>query len=433
MKILHLATQDRGGGGADAAYRLHRNMRSAGMDSRMLVLRKLSDDSSVVDISSRLTVADRWRRIHHEVRRRYLRRRFRASRYFYVDSAGMVPAAQLLSRFPFQPDAIIAHWISGFADAGTLRAISQLSRTPVLWYLLDMGPLTGGCHYTFGCPGFLQQCGNCPQLAGGRGENDLSRRQWRRRMLALQDADITAVAGSSWLRSQLEVASLFHNQRHETILLGVDVDTFRPVPQNEARARLGLPADRTIVFFGASSLHEERKGIRYLLQSLTLLHAMLDDDASLRERILVVTAGKMANATELDVAFEHRHIGFLEGDDSLSAAYQAADVFVSPSVEDAGPMMINEALLCGTPVVSFDMGVAADLVHSGQTGYRATLRDARDMAEGLRRVLELSDEASNAMRARCRILGLQLCHPRVQIDAFASLCEELTQPSRSEK
>lgn len=433
MKILHLATQDRSGGGADAAYRLHRNMRSAGIDSRMLVLRKLSDDSSVIDMSSQLTVADKWRRVRHQVRRIYLQRRFRLSHYFYLDSAGMVPASRLVRRFPFQPDAIIAHWISGFADAGTLREMGRLTRAPMLWYLLDTAPLTGGCHYSFGCTGFLSQCGNCPQLGAGRGEHDLSRRQWQGKWSALQNVDITAVAASSWLREQLEAASLFRNQRHETILLGVDVDNFHPVPQGEARRRLGLPADRKIVFFGASSLHEERKGIRYLLRALRLLHAMLEEDTSLRNRILVVTAGKSANATELHVAFEHRHIGFLEGDEMLAKAYQAADLFVSPSVEDAGPMMINEALLCGTPVVSFEMGVAADLVHSGQTGYRARLRDEQDLADGLRRVLELSGEESDAMHARCRSLGLKLCHPRVQVDAFTSLCEELTQPSRKEK
>jgi glycosyltransferase involved in cell wall biosynthesis len=432
MKILHLATQDTGGGAADAAYRLHRNMQSAGIDSGMMVLRKLSDDPSVFDMSSHATAGDRWRRVRSEVRRRYLRRRFRPSTYFYVDNGDMTPASRLVSRLPFVPDAIVAHWISGFADASTLREMSRLTRAPMLWYLLDMAPLTGGCHYAFGCRGFLAQCGICPQLAAGRGEHDLSRRQWQRKSSAIDGMNITAVAASSWLRDQLESGSLFRSHRRETILLGVDVDRFSPAPQGEARAKLGLPGDRKIVFFGASSLFEERKGIQHLLRALRAVYAMLEKNVTLRERVLVVTAGRTQGAEELDVGFEHRHIGFLDGDGLLAAAYQAADVFVSPSIEDAGPMMINESLLCGTPVVAFDMGVAADLVHDGQTGYRAPLRDERQMADGLCRVLELSDEERDAMRARCRSLSVKRCHPRVQVDAFASLCEDLSRNRGSE-
>ena len=56
------------------------------------------------------------------------------------------------------------------------------------------------------------------------------------------------------------------------------------------------------------------------------------------------------------------------------------------SIEDSGPMMINESIMCGTPVVCFDMGVARDLVHTGRTGYRAALRDSSDLAFGIREV-----------------------------------------------
>lgn len=431
MKILHLATQDMGGGGADAAYRLHRSMQSSSIDSRMMVLHKLGGDDAVVDMSSRLSIGEHLRRLREEMHRRYNRRQYRPSQYFYVERAGMVPASVLESRLPFRPDAIIAHWISGFVDAATLLELNRRTGAPVLWYLLDMAPVTGGCHYSFGCEGYQYMCGYCPQLAANRGGRDLSRRQWRAKSAALQEADITAVASSSWLRARLDESSAFRNKRHETILLGVDVLVFHRAPMVDARRRLGLPLDRTIVFFGASTLHEERKGIRQLLDALQALHGMLVDDTALRDRILVVTAGKAVNAAEVRIPFEHQHIGFLEGDELLAAAYQAADLFVNASVEDAGPMMINEALLCGTPVVSFEMGVAVDLVHTGLTGYRARLRDHDDLAEGLRRVLALSAAESEAMRARCRIVGEERCDPRIQVNAFIALCGELIQNSRS--
>ncbi|MEI6609643.1 MAG: glycosyltransferase [Deltaproteobacteria bacterium] len=426
MKILHLATQDIGGGAADAAYRLHCNMRLYGIDSRMLVLRKNSNDPNVIDVSAHLTISDKLRQFLRKIKNKYLRRTFRLSLYFYVDCQKIIAMRLLIAILPFWPDAIIAHWISNFINVCTLRDLNHITHAPILWYLMDMAPLTGGCHYAFGCTGYTRQCGNCPQIGVGKRTQDLSHRQWKNKWSCLQETNITAVTASTWSQNQLESSSLFLNKRHENILLGIDGDIFCPTSQKKARKQLDLPNDRKIIFFGAQSLHEERKGVRHIVESLRLLYAMLDANGSLSEdQILVVTAGRNGNTAKLDIAFEHRHIGFLSGNVMLAAGYQAADVFVNASIEDSGPMMINESLLCGTPVVSFEMGVATDLVHAGMTGYRARLRDEHNMAAGLLRILELNNEECRAMRERCRNYGLQRCHPDVQVRAFAKLCSEL--------
>ena len=391
----------------------------------MVVLHKESDDPTVIDLSAHLTVADKIRRIWSVVQRMYFKRKFRPLNYFYVDRQKFFPVHRLLELLPFKPDIIIAHWISNFITALTLRDLNRMTGSPVLWYLIDMAPLTGGCHYAFDCNGYTRQCGYCPQLGLKKGKQDLSYRQWRKKRHYVREMDITAVAASTWLQKQLETCSVFRGKRRETILLGMDVETFRPIPRDKARKLLYLPADRKIIFFGAQRITEERKGIGYLVGALRLLHAMLGDNVDMRDRILVVTAGRSENAEQLDIMFDHRHIGFLNGDAMLAAAYQAADVFVNASIEDAGPMMVNESILCGTPVVSFDMGVAADLVHTAHTGYRARLRDKEDMAVGLRRILEMDDDVRYVMRENCRRLGLQLCHPSVQVRAFETLFAEL--------
>lgn len=76
MKVLHHAKQDMaGGGGFDGAYRLHCNMRSAGIDSRMVVMKKLSDDPFVADVMNQLSFADKLRLRWCAVKDRYLQRR----------------------------------------------------------------------------------------------------------------------------------------------------------------------------------------------------------------------------------------------------------------------------------------------------------------------------------------------------------------------
>jgi glycosyltransferase involved in cell wall biosynthesis len=98
----------------------------------------------------------------------------------------------------------------------------------------------------------------------------------------------------------------------------------------------------------------------------------------------------------------------------IASAYKAADVFICPSIEDSGPMMINQSLMCGTPVVSFEMGVAFDLVITGETGYRVKLKDTNDMAKGIMNILALDKISYGKMSDNCRKLALDLCSPEVQ-------------------
>jgi len=70
--------------------------------------------------------------------------------------------------------------------------------------------------------------------------------------------------------------------------------------------------------------------------------------------------------------------------------YSKADVFVCSSIEDNGPMMINEALMCGSPVVCFDVGIGPDLVNNS-TGYLAQNFSYKDLAKGIYKVLFDSD------------------------------------------
>jgi len=149
----------------------------------------------------------------------------------------------------------------------------------------------------------------------------------------------------------------------------------------------------------------------------------------MKEKVFLVIAGRNDNDAFRDIPFSHKFIGFLNDDRILALAYQSADIFVCPSIEDSGPMMINEAIMCGTPVVAFEMGVAPDLVHTGKTGYRAKLRDSEDLAKGIAEIVHLSKDEYDAMSGNCRDLGLRLCHPKVQVENFEKLFKAINSKS----
>lgn len=174
-------------------------------------------------------------------------------------------------------------------------------------------------------------------------------------------------------------------------------------------------------------MKEARKGMGVLIKALSLL---AERYGARRRDVMVVTAGKDPGLVRLDgCGFPRKHLGLLIDDRVLATAYQAADVFVCPSIEDSGPMMINEAIMSGTPVVAFEMGVAVDLVHTGQTGYRALLGDAGDLARGIGFVLSSDEVAARSMASECRTLGLDRCHPGVQARAFTELFSSMQLPN----
>ena len=71
-------------------------------------------------------------------------------------------------------------------------------------------------------------------------------------------------------------------------------------------------------------------------------------------------------------------------------------------MNDAGPMMVNQSLCCGTPVVGFEMGACLQAVKDHGTGYCAQLNDVVDLASGIRWVYGLSQSERRELSAHCR-------------------------------
>jgi hypothetical protein len=68
-------------------------------------------------------------------------------------------------------DVINLHWIARYVDyEASLSAVPK--RTPLVWPIAGMNPITGGCHYDEGCGKYLDGCGSYPQL-GSDDANDI--------------------------------------------------------------------------------------------------------------------------------------------------------------------------------------------------------------------------------------------------------------------
>lgn len=378
MKSLILSTSDIGGGAARAAYRLHQGLQRANVESHMLVQEKLSSDRRVHAPKTRLAQSLAHTRVAFDA----LPLKKYPQRESTVFSLQWLPDTTNAKISSIGPDIINLHWVNqGFVRAESIARFRQ----PVVWTLHDMWAFTGGCHYNQDCDQYLQSCGACPQLNSHKSQ-DLSRWVWQRKANTWQQANLTIVTLSSWLKHCAQSSALLQNLRIELIPNGIDTEVYKPVNKQFARQLLGLPQDKSIVLFGAvNPTSNQRKGFHLLQPALQELGQSGWSD---RLELAIFGASRPENAP--DFGLVSHYLGSFHDDLSLSLVYSAADVFVLPSVQDNLPNTVMEAIACGVPCVAFNIGGLPDMIDHQQTGYLGQPYDIADLARGIAWVLDHS-------------------------------------------
>jgi glycosyltransferase involved in cell wall biosynthesis len=153
--------------------------------------------------------------------------------------------------------------------------------------------------------------------------------------------------------------------------------------------------------FGASNaVNDLRKGFQFLPPVLQ----KLKHHFHLRDQIELAIFGSSQPAHPPGFGFKANYFGPLNDDSYLSLLYSAADVFVAPSVEDNLPNTVMEALACGTPCASFEIGGMSDMVEHQVNGYLAKAFDSQDLANGIAWVLDYPDKLKLRENARYKAI-----------------------------
>ena len=382
MKVTHISSSNIYSGSGRAAYRIHTALKEAGVDSRLLVLNKFSDDRDTK------TVTDTWaQKILKKVRPRYEKAilnlyKRREKKPFSIASRGINITKEKAVK---DSDIINLHWINkSFLSLKSIKQIGKLNK-PIVWTLHDMWAFTGGCHYSNGCIGYENLCGQCPIL-GSKKSNDLSREILSRKISVFKDLNLTIVTPSNWLADCARKSTLFKNSKIEVIPYPIDTKIFKPVGKDTARKILNLPERKLLVLFSISpTASKERKGINSLIESLLFIERKYPKLAGKTE-LLIMGINRFDKIERL--SFKVHFLGVLYDDITISLYYNAADIFILPSTEDNLPNTVIESLSCGTPALGFKVGGVPDIISHKKNGYLAEPHNIEDLEEGLNWVLE---------------------------------------------
>lgn len=178
--------------------------------------------------------------------------------------------------------------------------------------------------------------------------------------LALADY---VIIPSDFVRASF-VAEGFPEERLLQIPFGVDVNRFRP-----ASGRGDHPF--RVLFVGQVGI---RKGVPYLLEAWRQL-GWRDAEIWIVGRVTSEMKSILARYANLPGV---RFIGHIA---DPVPAYQSADVFAFPTIEEGSALVTYEALACGLPVVTTPN--AGAIIHDGVEGFLVSIRNVEALAARL--------------------------------------------------
>lgn len=314
-------------------------------------------------------------------------------------------------------DLVFTLYLEEYISSFSLMQIYKQLQCPIFVMAIDMYPMTGGCYYFQECKNYQNECLDCPA------------KRWKGKIMPHENYEVKKEIYSTidctflcntYMRNIFFQSGLFKKNQVEYFPCIINEDVFSPYDQEQVRKNLGLPLNKFIMFAGSANIKLKRKGFSQLKQSLTIIRQNCGDD-----NVLLVLAGSQSKEQKdlFDVNCEA--VGFLSSE-KLSMMYAASDVYLSPSLDDAGPSMVNQSLMCGTPVVAFNIGVALDVVKDKGTGYVAELGNVEDFANGVISLYNTKDRSR--IRERCRALALSLFSRK----AVAERIEEIYKNKKEE-
>lgn len=346
VKVVHICTSLRGGAGI-CARRIVEATKSLGIDARVLVAS--GDRLDYVDvikpvypwskiwpvqkIQVLLNLFGKWPKTS------VLRQRIAKEKKQGTFTCPITDYTNLAFH-PWVKDADIIHlqWVGDFLD---YESFFKNVNKPIVWTIHDENPGLGGFHYI----SWKRAATN--SLKGIDNEFIEIKRKAYAEAKSMTLVAISTMMADFFMRNELLKGfpiKIIHN--------GIDGDVFTPINKSIAREALSIGKDELVFVFAAYYIHEDRKGLKELIEALEKIN---------HSNITLICLGKYNKKPR--ATFNIRCEGFVSNSRLQSLYYSAADFFIMPSFQEAFAQTPMESMACGTPVIAFPCSGAKDLIN----------------------------------------------------------------------
>lgn len=194
---------------------------------------------------------------------------------------------------------------------------------------------------------------------------------------------------------------------------GVSIARFlKKFDKESIRQAFSLPMDKKILL--TVGRNHPKKGFKYILAAAKIIIEYGETDFLwlIVGKDTLNMAGKIKDLNLQDhvetrdtiamsIQNEQRDCSFSYPSDDLISLYQAADVFVFPTLMETFGMVVIEAMAAGIPVVTTSAPGPDEIINNGFNGLKVTTRDPKSMAHAILKLLrdqKFGDEiARNAL------------------------------------
>lgn len=271
-----------------------------------------------------------------------------------------------------QPKLIHLHNLHNcYINLPMLFRYIRKNNIPIVWTLHDCWAFTGRCpHFLItGCNRWKSTCGHCKyeKKEYPYAHVDSSKRSLRLKKKCYENIDkVKIIAPSYWMKRMVN-ESILSEYDVEVINNGIDLSVFKP-RQSNFRKKHGIDDDCTMLL-GVSFDWNDKKGLNDFIKLACELPPFY-------VTVLVGINKKTSNELPNNIIPIER----TENQEELAEIYTAADIFVNPTKEDTFSLVNIEALACGTPVITYKSGGAAESIVEGcglviNSGEYADLKD----------------------------------------------------------
>lgn len=391
MKILKICTHPHGGA-AIAALRQADALRQGGTECSFLSI-KVSEDADQAEAAlqyhgtdiSILVPASIWGyngRITFEATRE---NRTSISNTWFSFFPVETCFDDLLLKVCLEFDVIHFHWVSQMLSEVFVKQLAKHDKR-VVFTGHDMNFFTGGCHYDAHCRGYEDFCRSCDQLIADPFR--LVPNCFYSKLSSLSHLRATWVFPSYWLADCFERSRLQAHEKSSVVIHNcIDTDDFTPAStekRSALRKRFGFEVGEVVLVAGTANNLEKRKGFNFLKAAVDQASGLVTG-----QQFVIVSFGRGNPEFELKHGISrHLHLGFLD-ETQVKELLQAADLFLIPSIEENFANTILESLMCGCPVLAFDIGGVPDIVKHDVNGW--IVREISE-AEYAKALLKLTDQ-----------------------------------------
>jgi glycosyltransferase involved in cell wall biosynthesis len=400
LKIANISLSDLSGGASVFSLRQHNSFLNHKIESKLFVIKKYTSAKS---INNFVYINNLFFNFIKKINFFFLSNKNKYSFYnqgFYKINN----IKQLSGLLNFQPSVIIFYTNSDLIHPKLLEKISREKKIIFLFYLMDYEFLTGGCHYAWNCNGYKSKCKNCPAvyfpLKNLPNKNFLEKKKYLKKILHYY------VVGSKDFKLKVEKSSIFQKDSKVFLnYLGLDLKKF---------SIKNIKRDDQLSFCFRASLNP-RKGQDIFIETIKYLKNNYPNFFNNVKFNIIGDSSICGFFDTLNIKYKF-HNNVVSAEDLVNF-YNSSDFMINYTIEDAGPMMINESLACGIPVISFRIGGAKEFILNNRNGFLVDKISHIDLARKLNFVKNISKKNILIMKLFSRKFALK----KFNIDKNTSL------------